>query len=110
MTDVCLILEGTYPYTRGGVSACVYNLIANLPQINFSIVHLTATGDTPREIQYPLPSNIKEFKEFYLFDIDFVTEPAFDRTDKEDWNKIIHFHNYLKKRDMKNFEDVYRTF
>ena len=89
MNDVCLILEGTYPYIKGGVSECVYNLIKNLPHINFSLVHITPTGDTPREILYPMPPNIKEFKEIFLFDLEFFDNKKFDPTTEADWNKII---------------------
>jgi polysaccharide biosynthesis protein PelF len=110
MTDVCLILEGTYPYTPGGVSVCVYNLIKNLPQISFSIVHITPTGDTPRALHYPLPPNIKEFKELFLFDLDFKADKNLDRTTENDWNKIIEFHKGLKSRNISKFEDIYNIF
>ena len=59
MTDVCLILEGTYPYVAGGVSVCVYQLIKNLPNINFSIVHIAPSGDSVKEFKYPIPNNVK---------------------------------------------------
>ena len=36
--DVCLIVEGAYPYVVGGVSAWVQDLIRNLPDIRFAIV------------------------------------------------------------------------
>lgn len=110
MTDVCLILEGTYPYTPGGVSVCVYNLIKNLPQINFSIVHISPTGDTPRELQYPMPSNIREFKEFFLFDLDFAGEKIKDETTQEDWEGIIRFHRDMRHQNLSRFHDIYKTF
>jgi len=110
MNDVCLILEGTYPYIKGGVSECVYNLIKNLPHINFSLVHITPTGDTPREILYPMPPNIKEFKEIFLFDLEFFDNKTFDHTTEADWNKIIEMHNAFKSKKIGNFEEVYNIF
>ena len=29
--DVCLVVEGTYPYVAGGVSSWLHALITNLP-------------------------------------------------------------------------------
>ncbi|HLD73362.1 MAG TPA: GT4 family glycosyltransferase PelF [Bdellovibrionota bacterium] len=110
MNDVCLILEGTYPYVKGGVSECVYNLIKNLPHITFSIVHITPTGDTPREILYPLPPNIKEFREVFLFDLEFFDKKKFDTTTEEDWNKIIGLHNAFKSKKVGSFEEIYNIF
>src|SRR5690348_5925935 len=34
--DVCLLLEGTYPFVRGGVSAWVHQFIGGLPELSFS--------------------------------------------------------------------------
>ncbi len=42
MADVCLLLEGTYPYVSGGVSGCVHQLIKKLPNTSFAIVYLGA--------------------------------------------------------------------
>ena len=43
--DVCLLLEGTYPYVRGGVSTWVKQLIEGMPDLTFSIVFLGASPD-----------------------------------------------------------------
>src|SRR5688500_9124498 len=39
--DVCLILEGTFPYVVGGVSAWVNELIRGLPDVTFGVVHIS---------------------------------------------------------------------
>jgi len=36
--DVCLLLEGTYPYVRGGVSTWVKQLIEGMQDLSFSII------------------------------------------------------------------------
>ena len=36
--DVCLVLEGTYPYVRGGVSTWVHDLIGSLPDLRFALL------------------------------------------------------------------------
>lgn len=57
MTDICIILEGTYPYKTGGVGTWTDMLIRGLPQFSFSIVHIYA-GKLPALAVYPLPPNV----------------------------------------------------
>jgi glycosyltransferase involved in cell wall biosynthesis len=55
--DVCLILEGTYPYVTGGVSGWAHGLIKEQSHLSF---HLCAI--MPRDgdlvLKYELPSNV----------------------------------------------------
>jgi len=62
MTDVCLILEGTYPYVVGGVSTWVHALIGGLPDLDFSLIHLTASSEQEQErnLKFDLPPNLRE--------------------------------------------------
>ena len=54
--DVCLIVEGCYPYVRGGVSSWVDWLIRSHPGKTFAVVTLWPSETaTP---SYPLPSNL----------------------------------------------------
>lgn len=55
--DVCLILEGSYPYVAGGVSTWAHDLIKAQAPMTFSIVALTA-DEKPRELRYQLPDNV----------------------------------------------------
>ncbi len=59
MTDVCLILEGTYPYITGGVSSWVHSLISGLAELDFSLIHLGAKGESEQEVQFQLPPNLR---------------------------------------------------
>lgn len=61
MVDVCLILEGTYPYAVGGVSKWTHTLIKNLSDIKFSIVHLHSGGE--RNVKFEVPKNVKSIVE-----------------------------------------------
>ena len=38
--DITLLLEGTYPFVRGGVSGWVHQIIEGLPQFKFSLIFL----------------------------------------------------------------------
>ena len=44
--DVCLILEGTYPFVAGGVSSWTHDLIRGLPEIRFHLLTLLAPTAT----------------------------------------------------------------
>lgn len=64
--DVCLLLEGTWPYVRGGVSTWVAQLITQLPHVSFSVVFLGANPDEHGTVQYPIPDNVKHIEVHYL--------------------------------------------
>ena len=56
MSDVALVVEGSYPYVTGGVSEWTQQLVEGLPDVSFSIVSLGAAG-RPR---YDLPANVAD--------------------------------------------------
>lgn len=66
MLDVCLLLEGTYPYVAGGVSTWVHQLITAMKDIRFGIVSIAPFPDPTRTVKYNMPENIIYFKEIYL--------------------------------------------
>lgn len=64
--DVALLLEGTYPYVRGGVSAWVHQLIRGLPDLTFSIVFVGGSRERRGERAYELPPNVVHLEEHFL--------------------------------------------
>lgn len=65
--DVTLLLEGTYPYVRGGVSSWVHELITGLPELRFSLVYLGATATSAEEVpQYKIPKNVVALHRYFL--------------------------------------------
>lgn len=69
-SDICLILEGTYPYVSGGVSTWVHQIISAFPEWKFSIFFLGAQQDIKAEYKYKLPQNVTVVEEVYLFQED----------------------------------------
>jgi len=67
-TDITLLLEGTYPFVRGGVSGWVHQLIEGLPEFSFSLVYLGAERLEHDEIRYTLPSNVRDLQCHYLME------------------------------------------
>ncbi|MGI9387692.1 MAG: GT4 family glycosyltransferase PelF [Methyloligellaceae bacterium] len=59
--DVCILVEGCYPYITGGVSSWLNWLITELPEYTFAVVAITP-NETPGEFKYQLSSNIKSFQ------------------------------------------------
>ncbi|MEA1832373.1 GT4 family glycosyltransferase PelF [Methylobacterium durans] len=71
--DICLVVEGCYPYVRGGVSTWVDWLIRGNPDLTFAIVAIVADRG-PREIRYTLPENVVAFSDLHLH-TDFRSQP-----------------------------------
>ena len=68
VSDVCLLLEGTYPYAAGGVSAWVDQIIRGMPDLTFSLFYMgnqKAMRGTPH---YKLPENVVSLSEVFLYD------------------------------------------
>ena len=57
VADVCLVLEGTYPYVSGGVSSWVHQIISGCDEITFHLVTLSADSK-PQSHKYKLPDNV----------------------------------------------------
>ena len=72
-TDVCLIVEGCYPYVPGGVSGWIDWLIRSQPATSFQVVVLwpKPTTQPPR---YALSPNVVALHHLYLQD--FGAEPV----------------------------------
>lgn len=71
MNDVCIVLEGSYPYVTGGVSTWVDRLLNGLPDVSFAVAHLhgeQVSGASPgyaptaneraAQLSYAPPANV----------------------------------------------------
>jgi glycosyltransferase involved in cell wall biosynthesis len=63
--DICLILEGAYPFIAGGVSSWAQELIQAQHHLKFHIVALSADGSR-KELRYKLPPNVVQLTEIPL--------------------------------------------
>jgi len=67
--DICLVLEGTYPFVSGGVSSWVHILTSQLPHLTFSVLHISPKrGFYTKGPVYRMPPNILGVREVYLHD------------------------------------------
>lgn len=63
--DICLILEGTYPYVAGGVSSWVHDLLKAHSHLTFHLLCLLPNR-AEREMRYEPPANVVGMSHVYL--------------------------------------------
>src|SRR5438105_4626407 len=63
--DVCLIVEGAYPYVSGGLSTWIDNLIRRHSSLTFTVVSILPHADG-REPKYGCPPNRRALHHLYL--------------------------------------------
>ncbi|MFK7854129.1 MAG: GT4 family glycosyltransferase PelF [Granulosicoccus sp.] len=81
--NVCLLLEGTFPYVRGGVSSWVKQLIEGMPHLSFSIIYLGADADSATEPAYELPDNLVHLETHFL-----LTSSESSATPESIWERM----------------------
>ena len=75
---ICLILEGSYPYVRGGVSTWVDSMIRSLPQHEFVLWTINDVEEKKGKFEYEIPTNVSKIHEHFLsssFDIRIKRNP-----------------------------------
>lgn len=107
MTDICLLLEGTYPYVSGGVSSWVYQLIKEFKEYKFSIVYLGPYRSFSKRMHYELPPNVVDFREYYLFDYNITKEKH--KPSKKDFDILAQFLMGMKHSETDLFDELYRV-
>ena len=66
--DVCLLLEGTWPYVRGGVSSWINQLILGLPEVTFSVLFIGGQRESYSQRHYEVPANVVHIEEVFIED------------------------------------------
>ena len=68
---ICIISEGCYPYTVGGVSGWLHSMIQTFPKQEFVLLSIIANREQSGKFAYRLPENVTEVHEVYLEDLDW---------------------------------------
>lgn len=97
--DITLLLEGSYPFVRGGVSGWVHQLIEGLPECNFSLIYLGAQRTARHEIYYKLPPNVRDLHCHYLMDGVELSEPKECVGDPEYFSDSAKLHEWFRSPD-----------
>ena len=64
--DVAIVMESTYPYLKGGVSAVVHDIVTHNPDLTYGIIHISWDTDSPHEDLYGVPPNVLWVRPVYL--------------------------------------------
>ena len=56
--DVCLLVEGTYPFVSGGVSSWVHDIILGHPELRFAVLNVGSHPGAYGEPRFQLPDNV----------------------------------------------------
>jgi polysaccharide biosynthesis protein PelF len=109
MIDVCLLLEGTYPYVAGGVSTWVHQLISSMKDLRFGIIYIAPSPDPTRTVKYDVPNHVLYLKEIYLHDYDL--EKIRKRNPKPaDYKVAQDFYEGMLRDDYSLFHDFIKLF
>ncbi|MBC8015304.1 MAG: GT4 family glycosyltransferase PelF [Sporomusaceae bacterium] len=73
---ICMIVEGSYPYVTGGLSAWAQMLITGMPEHQFIIYSIAAEEKNRGKFRYQLPNNVIEVREIFLDSILNLNNPA----------------------------------
>jgi len=107
--DVCLILEGTYPYVAGGVSTWVHDLISSMPELRFTAICILASSKEKYTYKYTIPPNFVDPQVLYLHDYEVglpLKMPG--KTRKHLHEKIRAWHHKSLGHDFTGFADLVR--
>ena len=109
MVDVCIITEGSYPFVVGGVSTWVHELIKNLSDFNFALVHIGVSPELHDEPRYELPKNVVDFRKVYL--LESLPWQAWRRkASDEDWESFRTFVMELGRGDYSRIDEMIDLF
>jgi glycosyltransferase involved in cell wall biosynthesis len=97
VADIALLLEGTYPYIRGGVSAWVHQIISGLPEIRFAIVFIGGEKTMYGPAQYPFPPNVTHAETHYLMGPDASSRPSARKGNRKAFLEMAEFHALLRE-------------
>ncbi len=90
--DVCLLVEGAYPYVSGGVSSWVHSLIKSLPNLSFAVLYIGSRPDPRRRMLYTLPENVIEFRELFINDPTQIEKHRKTKHASSDWQTFFELH------------------
>lgn len=110
--DVCLILEGTYPFVTGGVSSWVHNLVSSLSQISFTAICILPDSKFELNYKYEIPKNFGDLKVLYLHDYNCDQKKKSKKSKRiKNIDTIRNFHNeMIKDKDFSNINETLSIF
>lgn len=90
--EICLLLEGTYPFVRGGVSSWVHQIITGMPDHTFYLIFIGGQRGSYKKMGYELPKNVVGMEMHYILPEPTIAKKQPTHTanaDFELWEKVI---------------------
>ena len=97
--DIALLLEGTFPYVRGGVSSWVNQIIQAFPEYRFGVVFLGSHPDHYGEMRYDLPANVVHMETHYLQVAQTAPQITSPKGDPQAFQKVRTLHEWFVAPD-----------
>lgn len=94
--DICLLLEGTFPYVSGGVSSWVNQIIRGFPEYTFACCFIGSRREDYGEMKYTLPDNVVHLEEHYLHEMQRSAEKVSCDGDREAYAEVKCYHQQLR--------------
>jgi glycosyltransferase involved in cell wall biosynthesis len=101
VADICLILEGSYPYVHGGVSGWADQLIRSFPDRTFHLWCLVA-NKKDITLRYKLPDNVVDITNVVIFD--YSPEPV-GSPHRKLWDTVHAL--YAQRLDLDAFSEIF---
>ncbi len=93
--DICLLLEGTFPYVSGGVSSWVNQIIRGFPEYRFACCFVGSRPEDYGEMKYTLPDNVVHLEVHYVHPSGDNAERKALSGDPAAFEKVDEFHRKL---------------
>ncbi|WP_419783979.1 GT4 family glycosyltransferase PelF [Maridesulfovibrio sp.] len=108
--DVCLLLEGTYPFVAGGVSTWIHNLIKGMPELTFTAVCILASSKEKAKYRYDVPDNFVDPQIVYLHDPVEISQNPFKKISRKDMENLRRFHYHMDRNDISMMREMVELF
>ncbi len=108
--DVCLLLEGSYPYVVGGVSSWTHALVKALPDVDFTALCILPSSEVPWEPVYPPLPNFREHQVFHLHDPTPQERTRGKRPKPAAMAALRRFHKSLMQGGVDGFDEAASLF
>ncbi|NYT64919.1 GT4 family glycosyltransferase PelF [Alcaligenaceae bacterium] len=102
--DIALLLEGTFPYVSGGVSAWVNQMILAFPDITFAVVFIGSRRQDYGKPRFELPDNVIHFEEHYIHESTLPIEVQGSPGNVQAFERVGKMHDEL--RNSKSLEAI----
>ncbi len=95
IADIALLVEGTYPYVRGGVSSWIHQIVTGLPEYSFSLLFLGSAPSAYDKAQYAMPENVVGMQTCFLMDEHSSLAPRVRRLNRTKLEAVQRLHDGL---------------